>query len=77
MMQRTLEGLNFIFAVPSRTFIEYQVTKMLPYWNQCYGFRNKSACLEPLYHFEGVVADKSEVRQVVTVTHGGKALIGQ
>ena len=68
--QRTLEELDYIFAVPTSTFTKYQLTKTLPYWIQRYVFRNKNARLEPLYHFEGVAADESEIRQAVT--HGSK-----
>lgn len=50
--QRTLEELDYIFAIPTRTFMRYQITKTLPYWVQRYVFFNKNAVLEPLYHFD-------------------------
>lgn len=50
--QRTLEELDYVFAVPTRTHMHYQLTKSLPYFIQRYIFRNKSAVLEPLYHFD-------------------------
>jgi hypothetical protein len=50
--QRTLEELDYIFAVPTRTFMHYQLTKALPWWIQRYILFNKSATLEPLYHFD-------------------------
>ncbi|RAL58759.1 hypothetical protein DID88_009174 [Monilinia fructigena] len=50
--QRTLEELDYIFAIPTRTFINYQVTKAFPYFVQRYIFMRKNAVLEPLYHFD-------------------------
>ncbi|ESZ94219.1 putative galactose-proton symport [Sclerotinia borealis F-4128] len=50
--QRTLEELDYIFAIPTRTFVRYQLTKTLPYWIQRYVFFRKNAVLEPLYHFD-------------------------
>lgn len=50
--QRTLEELDYIFAIPTRTFMRYQLTKTLPYWIQRYVFFRKNAVLEPLYHFD-------------------------
>ncbi len=52
--QRTLEELDYVFAVPTRVHARYQLTKALPYWFKRYIFRNKSATLAPLYHFENV-----------------------
>ncbi|KAI9878143.1 MAG: hypothetical protein M1830_001789 [Pleopsidium flavum] len=54
--QRTLEELDYIFAVPTRTHMHYQFTKALPYWFKRYVFRRKNTRLEPLYHFESAVA---------------------
>jgi len=50
--QRTLEELDYIFAVPTRTHMRYQMTKALPYFIQRWVFFNDSATLEPLYHFD-------------------------
>lgn len=52
--QRTLEELDYVFAVPTRTFVKYQTGTWLPWWIQRYIFRRKNAHLKPLYHFEGV-----------------------
>ena len=54
--QRTLEELDYVFAVPTRTHMRYQVTKALPWWIKRYILRQKGAKLEPLYRFEGAVA---------------------
>lgn len=50
--QRTLEELDYIFAVPTRTHMNYQMTKALPYFINRWIFRRKDAVLEPLYTFE-------------------------
>ncbi|KAI5858782.1 hypothetical protein BZA05DRAFT_382426 [Tricharina praecox] len=50
--QRTLEELDYVFAVPLRKFMSYQTTKALPWWVKRYILRNKTARLEPLYHFD-------------------------
>ncbi|KAF2257798.1 hypothetical protein CC78DRAFT_549621 [Lojkania enalia] len=50
--QRTLEELDYIFGVPTKRFINYQINKALPYWIQRWIFWNRSAKLEPLYHFD-------------------------
>lgn len=49
--QRTLEELDYIFAVPTRVHMHYQVTKALPWWIQRYIFR-RDVQLEPLYKFD-------------------------
>ncbi|KAI0539177.1 sugar transporter-domain-containing protein [Xylaria digitata] len=50
--QRTLEELDYVFAVPSTLFIKYQFTKALPWWFKRWVLFQKSATLEPLYHFD-------------------------
>ena len=50
--QRTLEELDYIFAVPTRVFMRYQLTKALPYWFKRWVRFDKTAKLEPLYHFD-------------------------
>jgi MFS family permease len=50
--QRTLEELDYIFAVPTRTHMRYQLTKALPWWFNRWVLRRKDAVLEPLYHFD-------------------------
>ncbi|KAL5601480.1 hypothetical protein BROUX41_002542 [Berkeleyomyces rouxiae] len=47
--QRTLEELDWVFAVPVRKFIKYQFNEVLPYWYKRYLLRNKSAEIRPLY----------------------------
>lgn len=50
--QRTLEELDYVFAVPTRTHVNYQLTKALPYFFQRWILFNKGAKLEPLYKFD-------------------------
>jgi hypothetical protein len=52
--QRTLEELDYIFAVPTRTHMRYQMTKALPYFINRWIFRRRDAVLEPLYHLDKV-----------------------
>ena len=63
--QRTLEELDYIFAVPTRTFIKYQYTKWLPWYIQRYVFMKKDAVLEPLYNFDQGVTDQRRMSAVV------------
>src|SRR5262249_26252055 len=52
--QRTLEELDYIFAVPLRKFMNYQTTRWLPWWFKRYILQDRSAKVAPLYHFHGV-----------------------
>lgn len=62
--QRTLEELDYIFAVPLHRFWKYQTGTWLPWWIQRYVFWRKGVQLKPLYHFDHVKADLKEVRHV-------------
>ncbi|POR32309.1 Polyol transporter 5 [Tolypocladium paradoxum] len=50
--QRTLEELDYIFGVPTRVFMRYQVTKALPWWCRRWLLLQKNAALEPLYQVD-------------------------
>ncbi|KAK8107624.1 uncharacterized protein PG998_009637 [Apiospora kogelbergensis] len=50
--QRTLEELDYVFAVPTKTFIHYNTTKWIPWYMRRWVLFQKDAKLEPLYHFE-------------------------
>ncbi|KAH8689357.1 hypothetical protein BGW36DRAFT_351598 [Talaromyces proteolyticus] len=64
--QRTLEELDYIFAVPTRTHMKYQLNKALPYFINRWVFRRKDAVLEPLYHLDkGRHSDESESEKVL------------
>ncbi|KAJ6187681.1 hypothetical protein N7519_002589 [Penicillium mononematosum] len=58
--QRTLEELDYIFAVPTRVHMKYQVTKALPYWFKRYIFR-RNVELEPLYQFDRLASGNENV----------------
>ncbi|KAF7548561.1 hypothetical protein G7046_g8633 [Stylonectria norvegica] len=50
--QRTLEEIDYIFAVPTRVFVRYQVTKALPWWLRRWILFQKNAALKPLYQLD-------------------------
>lgn len=50
--QRTLEELDYIFAVPGSRFIAYQTGKAAPWWFKRYVLWQKDAKLEPLYDMD-------------------------
>lgn len=55
--QRTLEELDYVFAVPTRTFVRYQLTQTAPHWFRRTILRDRTARLEPLYHFDRALAE--------------------
>ncbi|KAI1403283.1 hypothetical protein F4819DRAFT_506422 [Hypoxylon fuscum] len=50
--QRTLEELDYVFAVPTSVFIKYNTTKALPWWFKRNILWKRDVTLEPLYHFD-------------------------
>ncbi|KAL1597031.1 hypothetical protein SLS60_008613 [Paraconiothyrium brasiliense] len=50
--QRTLEELDYIFAVPTRTHMKYQVSQNLPWWFKTYILRKKGLAKPVLYKFD-------------------------
>ena len=58
--QRTLEELDYIFAVPTRVFMKYQVTKTLPFWYKRWFLLKKDATLEPLYQLDSGMPIEAE-----------------
>lgn len=60
--QRTLEELDWVFAVPIRKFIAYQFGTALPHWFKRNILWQRNAKKAPLYHFEEVAnASQSDV----------------
>ncbi|OXV07360.1 hypothetical protein Egran_04877 [Elaphomyces granulatus] len=63
--QRSLEELDYVFAVPVRTHAKYQATQVLPWFFRRYILRRKDAVCPELYHQEVkddyIVPSKSEV----------------
>lgn len=71
--QRTLEELDYVFAVPLRKFMGYQTHTWLPWFIKRYVFWNKGAQLKPLYHFDvGVKQDLKDVRRPSQVARDEK-----
>lgn len=50
--QRTLEELDYVFAVPTRTHAHYQLTQVLPWWFKRWVLFRKGAVCPELYRFE-------------------------
>lgn len=50
--QRTLEELDYVFGVPTRTHAKYQLTKVLPWWFRRYILWRKGEVCPELYRFE-------------------------
>ena len=61
--QRTLEELDYIFAVPTRVHMHYQLTKALPWWIKRYIFR-QNVELEPLYKLDHLATGDEVVEEV-------------
>jgi len=52
--QRTLEELDYVFAVPTYKFGQYQATKAAPWWIKRHLLFQKNAKLEPLFQDDNV-----------------------
>lgn len=50
--QRTLEELDYVFAIPTRTFISYQKNVAIPWFFRRYILCDKKAKLRPLTQFD-------------------------
>ncbi|KAJ7644781.1 hypothetical protein FB45DRAFT_898651 [Roridomyces roridus] len=55
--QRTLEELDYIFAVPTSRHASYQLNTWAPWFIKRYIFWQRHAHLEPLYQLDGVAGD--------------------
>lgn len=51
---------SLVFAVPTRTFMHYQIFTWLPWWFKRYVLFKKNAVLAPLYHFDRIERVNSE-----------------
>ena len=49
--QRTLEELDYVFAVPTRTHMKFQVTQIAPWWFNTYILRRRRPAPQ-LYKFD-------------------------
>lgn len=68
--QKTLEELDFVFAVPTMTFAKYQLTEALPYWFKRWILFQRNATLRPLYKEERY--KRASVKQVQHEEDAGK-----
>lgn len=59
--QRTLEELDYVFALPTRRFMSYQLRETLPHWFRRYVLFRRDATLRPLYQFDQVKTEKKGV----------------
>jgi len=62
--QRTLEELDYVFAVPTRTHMKYQAGTVLPWWFKRYIFRRKVECPD-LYHFDEHIAPEQRTGSII------------
>ena len=69
-MKRTLEELDYVFAVPTRAHAHYQLTQVLPWWIKRWILFRKDAVCPELYKFESeddssdTFVDKSHEKSV-------------
>jgi hypothetical protein len=56
--QRTLEELDYVFAVPTRTHMKYQMTKAAPYFFRRHILRRSGGVEPHLYKFDEIEAPK-------------------
>lgn len=70
-MQRTLEELDWVFAVPVTKFMKYQIGVAVPWWCKKYLLFQRNAIKEPLYQFEAVAGSTKTAPDVheARVTH--------
>ncbi|TKA65653.1 hypothetical protein B0A49_09815, partial [Cryomyces minteri] len=63
--QRTLEELDYIFAIPTRRFMSHQCGTVLPWWFQTYVFRRKIGECPALWSFDGHVDNDKEYIETI------------
>ncbi|KAF4616254.1 hypothetical protein G7Y89_g15152 [Cudoniella acicularis] len=76
--QRSLEELDYVFAVPTRTHAKYQLMTVLPWWIRRYVFQRKGAECPELYKFEEEVWTESDGEGAKGVSSGvdaGKEIV--
>jgi hypothetical protein len=73
--QRTLEELDYIFAIPTRQFISHQCGSVLPWWIKTWILRKKIGPCPSLITFEGGGENdqnfQEEVRRASIAAAGG------
>jgi sugar porter (SP) family MFS transporter len=73
--QRTLEELDYIFAIPTRTFMKHQCGTVAPWWIKTYVLRRKIGPCPSLWSFDGHVDNDQEF--VETIRRQSQALQGE
>lgn len=72
--QRTLEELDYVFAVPTTRHMSYQCGTWAPWFVKRYVLWRKDAYLEPLYQFEGgLAADQQKSASVEALRRSSTA----
>jgi len=71
--QRTLEELDYVFGVPTRTHAGYQLFKVLPWWIRRYVFMRKGRECPELYKFEDENWTGSDGEESKAVSSGVEA----
>jgi MFS family permease len=73
--QRTLEELDYVFAVPTRTHMKFQVSEVAPYWINTYILRKKGLKEPQLYKFDEIepVPNLLESEKAEEQKHSGEA----
>lgn len=63
--QRTLEELDYVFAVPTTRHMSYQLGTVIPWWFKRWVFWQKGAKCPELYQFEGHLAEDEEWKRKI------------
>ncbi|OCK80664.1 MFS transporter [Lepidopterella palustris CBS 459.81] len=63
--QRTLEELDYIFAIPTRRFMSHQCGTVLPWWFKRYVLRRNTGPCPALWSFEGHVEGEKEYVEAI------------
>lgn len=58
--QRSLEELDYVFGVPTRTHAKFQLTQVLPWWIRRYIFRRKGGTCPELYKVSETTESQSD-----------------
>jgi len=61
----TLEELDYVFSVPTRTHMRYQVATVLPWWFNTYVLRRKIGECPRLYQFDGHTENDEEFAETI------------
>lgn len=69
--QRTLEELDYVFAVPTGRHMSYQVRTVLPWWFKRYVLFQKGPECPPLYKFDTHLAESQGRSQSISEARRG------